>query len=221
MSESKPQAGPESIMIVDDHPATRKGLSIAIQSVWPTCETIVASTGYEAVDFIQKGAVNLILLDYQLPGINGLEVTEHILRWRKKTPILLYTFLDSLLVASHFLRLGGKGFVTKGADFDVLIKAIETLMRGDYYFHSGYETEIVRYLMNGLREQLPKVRFTERELEISIKLSKGLTAREVAQELGLSARTVETHKQNLMEKTKTKNAIELVGFMYQHGVKML
>jgi DNA-binding NarL/FixJ family response regulator len=221
MSKNNPPAEPENIMIVDDHPATRKGLSIAIQSVWPSCKAIVASNGYEAIELIQKNEVDIILLDYQLPGINGLAVTEQVLRRRKNSRILLYTFLDSLLVASHFLRLGGKGFVTKGADFDVLIKAIESLMRGDYYFHSGYEKEIVHYLMNGLKENLPKVKFTERELEISIKLSKGLTAKDVAQELGLSARTVETHKQNLMEKTQTKNTIELIGFMYQHGIKML
>jgi DNA-binding NarL/FixJ family response regulator len=104
---------------------------------------------------------------------------------------------------------------------DLFFKGLESLLNGNYFFHSGYEAELVRDLMQGLRDTLPKIKFAERELQVSIKLSKGLTARETADSLKLSVRTVEFYRTNLLKKTKTKNATELVAFLYENGIKVL
>lgn len=197
------------------------GLRSYIKVVQPDWKILEAANGKEAISIADEHSIDVIVLDYQLPQMDGLEVTRYILRRKKHLPILLYTFLDSLVVAKHFLRIGGRGFVTKGAEMELFMKGIESLLKGDYFFHSGYEVELIRDLMDGLREKLPKIKFSERELQIGIKLSKGFTAKTTAEKLNLSVRTVEIYRASLLKKTQTKNAAELVGFIYEHGIKVL
>lgn len=210
-----------SILVVDDHPVTRQGLTSYLQTINPEWTLYQAVDGVEAISITLTYPVDIIILDYQMPHMDGLKVAEYILRRKKNIRILLYTFLDSALVACHFLKAGGKGFVTKGADLEIVIDGIQRLLKGEYFFHSQYEGELIRYLIDGLHQELPNIKFSERELEVSMKLSKGLTARETAEALGLSVRTVEFYKKNLLEKTSTKNAMELVAFIYQHGIKKI
>lgn len=101
------------MLIVDDHPATRMGLRSYIQVVHPDWKILEVANGKAAITQIENQHVSVVILDYQVPHVDGLGVTQYVARRSKKPPILLYTFLDSLVVARHFLRLGGKGFFTK------------------------------------------------------------------------------------------------------------
>lgn len=153
-----------------------------------------------------------------MPGVNGYQTAQELLRIDPSAKILLFTYLDSLAVAANFLAIGGKGFMTKDADLDTLFKAITTIIQGQHYFHSSHDTQLIEMLHQGIRNNLPKIQFSQRELEICLKLSKGNTAKMIADDLGLSVRTVESYKDSLISKTKVKNTVELIDFIYRNGI---
>lgn len=161
---------------------------------------------------------DIVLMDYQMPGVNGYQTAIELLTINRSAKILLFTYLDSLVVAANFLAIGGKGFITKDADLDTLFNAIITIIQGQHYFHSRHDKQLIEMLHQGIRGNLPKIQFSQRELEICLKLSKGHTAKMIADDLGLSVRTVESYKNSLISKTKVKNTVELIDFIYRNGI---
>lgn len=206
-------------MIVDDHPAIIKGLTFALSGEWPGCELRSFRSGALAVNAYLPLQPDIVLLDYQMPDVNGYQTAIELLRIDPEAKIILFTFLDSLPVAANFLAIGGKGFVTKDADLDTLFKAITTVQNGDHYFHSQHDTELGGMLRHGINSNLPKIQFSQRELEVCLKLSKGLSAKNIAQELNLSTRTIESYKESMITKAGVKNTVELIDFIYRNGIK--
>lgn len=211
-------SSPKSILVVDDHPAIVLGLRFAIQGEWPTCKVVGVNSGKAALNACQVSNPDLVLLDYQMPDMNGYQTARQLLKFNANIRMLLFTFLDSLPVAANFLAIGGRGFMTKGADLQSLFDAIVNIMNGEYYFHSQHDSELSKMVQTGIRTNLPKIEFTLRELEICLKLSKGLTAKMIGQELKLSQRTVESYKETLMNKTGVKSTTELIAFIYRNGI---
>lgn len=205
-------------MIVDDHPAVLVGLRYAFQNEWPECKVYSVNSGIDAIHTLPDLKPDLVLLDYQMPHMSGYETALELLRLNASTPILLFTHLDSLAIAINFLAIGGKGFITKGVKLTTLIEAILKVNGGEYYFHSNYEQELIEMVHQGISTNLPKIQFTQRELEICLKLSKGLTVKIIADQLNLSPRTVESNKEALMAKTRVKTTAELIAFIYRNGV---
>jgi len=213
-----PPQTPHCILVVDDHPAIVLGLRFAIQGEWPDCEVIGVNSGKAALDTCRVLNPDIVLLDYQMPNMNGYQTAQQLLRLNASTRILLFTFLDSLPVAANFLAIGGKGFMNKGADLQSMFDAIVTIMNGEYYFHSQHDSELGEMVLKGIRVNIPKIEFTQRELEVCLKLSKGLSAKMIAQELNISQRTVESYKEAIMTKARVKNTTELIAFVYRNGV---
>lgn len=213
-----PALPPRSIMIVDDHPAVLIGLGYAFQREWPECQVHSVNSGMDAIKALPDIKPDLVLLDYQMPQMSGYETALEMLRLNATTPILLFTHLDSLAIAINFLAIGGKGFITKGVKLPTLIEAIHKVRAGEYYFHSHYDQQLSEMVHQGISTNLPKIQFTLRELEICLKLSKGLTAKIIADELNLSPRTVESYKEALMAKTGVKTTAELIAFIFRNGV---
>jgi DNA-binding NarL/FixJ family response regulator len=209
---------PQRIFIVDDHPAILKGMTAAINGEWPTCDLKTFMSGQVAIQAYSLHKPEIVLLDYQMPVVNGYETALELLRIDRNAKILLFTFLDPLDIAANFLAIGGKGFITKDANLDVLFKAITTIIKGEHFFHSRYDMQLSEILVKGISTNLPKIQFTPRELEICLKLSKGLTAKMIAHELNLSIRTIESYKESLMKKARVKNTVELIDFIYRNGI---
>lgn len=211
-------ANPKKIVLVDDHPAIIKGLTFAIQGEWPECAIQAFRSGSQVIEAYPSLNTDIVLLDYQMPDQNGYATALKLLRIDPTIKILLFTFLDSLPIAGNFLSIGGRGFVTKDADLDTLFTAIRTIIQGDYYFHSSHDRQLSEILHHGISNTFPKIQFSQRELEVCLKLSKGLSAKMIAQELNISQRTVESYKEAIMIKTRVKNTTELIAFVYRNGV---
>lgn len=209
---------PRCILVVDDHPAILLGLKFAIQGEWPACEVIGVNSGKEALNTCRVLNPDIVLLDYQMPDMNGYLTARQLLQFNAQTRVLLFTFLDSLPVAANFLAIGGRGFMTKDADLQTLFDAIINIMNGKYYFHSSHDSQLSEMVIKGIQANLPKIEFTQRELEICLKISKGLTAKMIGQELNISQRTVESYKETLLAKTGVKSTAELIAFIYRNGV---
>lgn len=161
-----------------------------------------------------------MILDISMPEINGMEVAKHILTGNRDAKIIILSMYNDDDYISKCLEHGVLGYVVKSETGDQLEEAVETVLRGDCYFSSEVQKSILRRYSNSSRKRVSEndVRLTAREIEIVKLISKGLTNQEMADRLFISARTVETHRANLMKKVGVKNAIELVNKVDQLGL---
>ncbi len=205
-------------LIADDHPVLRKGISFLLKEEWKQLEVIEAANGLEAIEQYQDHKPYIVLIDYSMPRLNGYEAARYLLNKNKEIKIILFTMFDSTTIAFNFLKIGGRGFVEKVGDPIEIIYARHAVMRGGYYFHSQYEKEIIQWLDNGVDQSLPTLKFTPKELEIILKLSRGMTCKDIGEAMQLSSRTVESYRADLIRKAEVKNSLELISFVYQNGI---
>jgi two-component system NarL family response regulator len=200
------------IVIVDDHPMVAEG----IQSILETYEDIdvvgCLSSGQEAIDKVEKLSPDVMLLDLNMPGVNGLSATEIILERRPETRILILSMHDSREYISTALSHGAKGYVLKDVPTDEIKRAIDVVMTGTQYLCEGAQVALSPKIMDG-REPL-----TSREQEILLQLAQGQSNKDVAAHLDISVRTVETHRKNIKRKLGISTTAGLTRYAMEHGV---
>ncbi len=210
---------PISIVIADDHPLFRKGLEDIIRTTaYATATVHMASNGQEAIQLCQKNPVSLMFLDINMPEMNGYEAAETILNTRPKLPIIVLTQFDEVPLILNMFKTGVKGFLTKNIEGSEIEAAIATVLKGDYYYHSKFDETIKAWLLTGLRRQIPEVRFSERELQMILLMSKGKTTQEISDELNLSYRSVETYRYQLIKRVNVANTAELITYVYKNAI---
>lgn len=207
-------------MIADDHAMIRQGVRslLSRNEQWNVVGESV--NGREAIQHFHDLRPDLMILDISMPEINGMEVAKHILTGNRDAKIIILSMYNDDDYISKCLEHGVLGYVVKSETGDQLEEAVETVLRGDCYFSSEVQKSILRRYSNSSRKRVSEndVRLTAREIEIVKLISKGLTNQEMADRLFISARTVETHRANLMKKVGVKNAIELVNKVDQLGL---
>jgi DNA-binding NarL/FixJ family response regulator len=208
------------ILIADDHAMIRQGVRslLSRNEQWNVVGESV--NGREAIQHFHDLRPDLMILDISMPEINGMEVAKHILTGNRDAKIIILSMYNDDDYISKCLEHGVLGYVVKSETGDQLEEAVETVLRGDCYFSSEVQKSILRRYSNSSRKRVSEndVRLTAREIEIVKLISKGLTNQEMADRLFISARTVETHRANLMKKVGVKNAIELVNKVDQLGL---
>lgn len=205
------------IMIADDHALTRKLLKRIINESWPHIEFIESKNGTEIIQQFEQGP-DLLIMDYNVPGMNAYKVAEFLLKRKKNFRIILVTRFDELPILLNFLKIGVMGFITTGYEEEDILYAIQSVSLGDHHFHSKHESSIKKYLSNGISDRLPKIEFSPLELKIIYKITNGLTNHQIADSLQLSQRTVETYRYDLLRKTHVKNSFELINYIYRNGI---
>lgn len=207
-------------MIADDHAMIRQGVRslLSRNEQWNVVGESV--NGREAIQHFHDLRPDLMILDISMPEINGMEVAKHILTGNRDAKIIILSMYNDDDYISKCLEHGVLGYVVKSETGDQLEEAVETVLRGDCYFSSEVQKSILRRYSNSSRKRVSEndIRLTAREIEIVKLISKGLTNQEMADRLFISARTVETHRANLMKKVGVKNAIELVNKVDQLGL---
>jgi two-component system NarL family response regulator len=203
---------PTRILIVDDHPMVAAG----IRAILETYEDIVVvgtlSNGREAIEQVAALDPDVILLDLNMPQVNGLTATEIILERRPDTRILILSMHDSPEYISTALSHGAMGYVLKDVPTEEVKKAIDTVMAGNRYLCTG-ASESLRPADGLGREPL-----TSREQTILLELAQGKSNKEVAIALDISVRTVETHRKNIKRKLGIASTAGLTRYAIEHGV---
>ncbi|MBM1219157.1 response regulator transcription factor [Ponticoccus sp. SC2-23] len=203
---------PIRALIVDDHPMVAEG----IQSILETYDDIeVVGTlcnGQEAVDRIETLEVDVVLLDLNMPVLGGISATEMMLERMPDTRILILSMHDSPEYISTALSHGARGYLLKDVPTDEIKVAIDAVMQGETYLCTGARTSLKPRTSDG-REPL-----TSREQTILLRLARGQSNREVAEELGISVRTVETHRKNIKRKLDISSTAGLTRYAMEHGV---
>lgn len=203
---------PIRVVIVDDHPMVRDGLR-SILETYPDLDLVGSLVnGQEAIDQVAKLQPDVMLLDLNMPGVNGLSATEIILERFPAVRILILSMHDSPEYVSTALSHGAKGYILKDVPTEEVYTAIVTVMTGKNYLCTGASAAL-NPLMETEREPL-----TSREQTILLQLAQGKSNKNVAEQLEISVRTVETHRKNIKRKLGISSTAGLTRYALEHGV---
>lgn len=209
------------ILVADDHEVVRKGLISLLQSQpdWQVCGE--AADGREAVEKAQQLKPDVVILDIGMPSLNGLEATRQILKTNPQARVLILTLHDSDQVVREVLNAGARGFLLKSDAARDLVAAVEALRRDKTYFTSKVATMVLEGYLKGTPGTVAtptRSRLTPREREIVQLLAEGKSTKEVAVALGLSVKTAETHRSNIMRKLQLHSVSDLVLYAVKNNI---
>jgi len=212
--ETAAHTAQKRILIVDDHPVFRRGIAALIgeQEDLNICgEAENAPTGLDAMRRLKP---DLALVDISMPGANGIELIKLMLAEQPKLQILVLSMHDESLYALRALRAGAKGYVMKAEAMTQVIAALRKVLGGEIYVSPRFSERLVFKAIQSLEGGMgsPVDKLSDRELEVLQLLGKGFGTREIANELHLSVKTIETHRAHIKEKLGFKDAGEMVRF---------
>ena len=205
-------ANPKWILVVDDHPMTRAGLAqlINLQPDLKVC--CEASNPVEALQKIAKGNPDLVLTDLTMPGRNGTELIKDILALYPGMPILVVSVHDEVIYAERALRAGARGYIMKEAGGQKMLEAVRRVLGGQVYVSERMAATMLNEFA-GRRPRgshSPIERLSDREFEIFQLIGQGKSTREIAHQLALSAKTVDTHRAHIKEKLELTDTTSLI-----------
>ena len=210
------------ILVADDHEVVRKGLVSLLQAQpeWQVCGE--AGDGREAVEKALQLKPDVVILDIGMPSLNGLEATRQILKANPQARVLILTLHDSDQVVREVLNAGARGFLLKSDAARDLVAAVEALRHDKTYFTSKVAAMVLEgYLKGGtpgVAVTSGRNRLTHREREIVQLLAEGKSTKEVAVALGLSVKTAETHRSNIMRKLQLHSVSDLVLYAVRNNI---
>lgn len=209
------------ILIVDDHAVVRRGVRALLESHagWDVCGE--ATTGRDAVEQFQRLRPDIVVMDLSLPDLNGLEATRQIVKAAPNAEVLVLTMHNSEELARDVLLAGARGYVLKSDAAEKLIAAVECLQQHKPFLTSAI-TEFVLgdYVRRGdsAKEDPAPDAPTPREREIIQLVAEGQSSKEAASKLGLSVKTIETHRANIMKKLRLRSISDLVRYAIRNNI---
>ena len=201
----------KKILLVDDHPVLRKGLVRLIDAKEEFVVCGEASTAAEGMALIRERAPDLVIVDIGLPGTSGIELTKTIRAEFPKLPVLILSMHEEALYATRALRAGAMGYIVKQDAVDNIAVALQEALNNRRYLSPVIASQLYQ---NGPTDD-PVSLLTDREFEIFQLIGKGHEVREISDALGVSPKTVETHRTNIKEKLKLKNARQVTRLAVQ------
>lgn len=190
--------------MADDHELVRDGIRARLEKISALEVVGEATNGREALELVETLKPDVILMDISMPVMNGLEAADEIRRRFPKTGVLVLSIYDTPEYVRGVVQSGARGYILKDISATEMITAITSVANGGYYFSSAIGPTLV-----GSNQASPvedPYGLTERERQVLSAIAKGQPNKEVARNLGISVRTVESHRLNLREKVGSKNA---------------
>lgn len=208
------------VLLVDDHELVRIGIRRLLSDV-PGIQVLgEAGTGEEAIDLVSKLKPNVILMDVNMPGMGGLEATKRIKRLEPDSKILVVTVYGDEPYPSLVLQAGADGYMTKGASVDEMVLAIKTVSYGKKYISPEVAQQLaLKHLSDETASPLDTL--SEREMQVMIMITSGQDVSDVADQLCLSPKTVNSYRYRIFEKLNIHNDVELTHLAIKYNlVKM-
>ncbi|HYK71515.1 MAG TPA: response regulator transcription factor [Pseudoneobacillus sp.] len=210
------------ILLVDDHAVVRMGLNMLLNA-HPEMEVVgEASEGNEGIQKASELKPNVVVMDLSMPhGKDGLSATSELKKLMPEINILILTMHDDEEYLFRAIQAGASGCILKSAPHDELLTAIKGVAKGDAYLHPSATKRLMEEYLGSMKSGSTPDSFqllSEREKEVLTLIAKGFSNKEIAEQLIISVKTVETHKGNLMEKLQMKTRPELVEFALKKGL---
>jgi len=200
-----------SVLLVDDHPILLEGMKNLIRDPFEVTHT--ATSGLAALDYIKSTEFDLLITDYEMPGITGLELVKAARIAQPEIKIIVLSMHDDPAVVKELLRSGVSGYILKKDTYKNLTDALQKVMEGKRFLSD----EVAELLIN-LPEEEERGVLTSREIEILKLITKEFNSRQIAEVLFISERTVETHRKNILKKTGATNLVGLVKYAYANNL---
>ena len=206
------------VLVVDDHPVVRQGLQSCLARQERLRIVGEAADGDEAIKRTRELAPDVVLLDLDLPRLSGLAVTQLIRKESPKIRILVLSVHTNRDYILRIIQAGAHGYVSKEAAPEELLRAIESVYEGEAFFAPEIaQAALNEFVSNGGGKQ-PFVQLTSREREVLALIADGQSNKEVARRLGIGVRTIETHRERIMEKLDIHSVAGLTRFAIRNGV---
>lgn len=209
---------PVKIFVVDDHKIIRDGIRAMLLGNLSFKVVGTAGNAEEFFNQLEEVAPDVCVIDVQLPGKSGIEISELLKKKHSKIKILILTALKEDAPVKQCRDLGVEGMISKDSGKDTYLEALEALKAGRT-FYAGQFTELLLKSAQGKSDKLALL--SERELDFVRAFSKGLAHKEIADHLNISPRTVEVHKKNCMDKLGFKSDVDLIKFAIKEGLSSL
>lgn len=198
------------LLLVDDQPILREGFAHLLDQEQDLKVCGQADSAAGALKAITALRPDLVTVDVVLKGMNGIELVKQIRALHPMLPVLVLSMLDEVLFAERALRAGAKGYVMKQAPTEEVKGAIRRLLRGGRYLSPRMQERILENLSTGGRVAPGIESLSDRELEVFQLIGSGCATRQIAQQLRLSVKTIETYRAHIKEKLKLANGMELI-----------
>lgn len=209
------------LVLADDHAVVRSGLRMLLQAQ-PDMEIVgEADSGSQALAQVTSLRPDIILMDIQMPGMNGIEATRQIKEVCGETAVLALTMHEDDQYFFEMLQAGASGYLPKRAAPDELVHAIRTVSRGEVFLYPSLATRLVQSYLGGeagSESEALVSDLTPREQEVLVHIAEGLTNPEIADKLVISAKTVDRHRENIMRKLNLHSRIDLVKYALKQGL---
>lgn len=209
-----------NIIIVDDHPLLLNGIKSLILGVGYN-PTGVFLNGKEALEFIEKNSVDLVITDINMPIFNGIELCRSVKALNKDIKVMILSMYNHITAIKEALSAEADGYVLKDANENEFLTAINKILDGGIYFSQTIIPILYSQYQKEKKQTLETAPLTMREKEILQLIAQELTSEEIACKLFISKKTVDNHRTHLLEKTNSKSTIGLVKFAIRNNLIQL
>ena len=207
------------VLLADDHALVRVGIRSLLSTIAGFDVVGEAGTGHEALELTDKLRPHVVLMDIAMPAINGLDATARLVERHPEVRVIILSMHASEEYALQALRAGAAGYLLKDADLLELERAIVAVARGETYLSPAISKHVIADYKRRVAEQPEPIdRLTPRQREVLRLIAEGLSTKEIAFKLGLSVKTVETHRAQLMERLEIRDVAGLVRFAIRSGL---
>jgi len=205
------------VLIVDDHPILRKGLSMMINQEPDLVVCGEAEDAHKAMELIERVKPDMVIVDISLPGVDGVELLKNIRTRFGDLPALVVSMHDESLFAERALRAGARGYIMKQEALDDVLTAIRRVLNGEIFVSSKITTRMLEKLVEAdvRKGNSPLDLLSDRELTVLRLIGQGLGTRQIADNLHLSVKTIESYRMHLKEKLKLTSGTDLLKYAIQ------
>ncbi|MBA2499039.1 MAG: response regulator transcription factor [Chitinophagaceae bacterium] len=202
-----------TILIADDHTLVRETWSFILNNDPRFVVVAECGSGEEAVELARHLRPHIVIMDINLPGINGIEATHQIRKFSPASKILGVSLHTQPTYARKMMQKGASGYVTKNSSREEMYKAIVEIHNGKKYICEEIKNILSEQVISGDEPQSGLNSLSQREIEIITLIKNGHSSKEIAESLKISVKTVEVHRYNILKKLNLKNAASLVNFI--------
>ncbi|WP_276497018.1 response regulator transcription factor [Pontibacter litorisediminis] len=210
------------IILTDDHRIVREGLACLLHSEAAIEVVGEAANGKELLELLRHTPADVVLLDVQMPIMDGYETLELLKEHHPEVRVVILTMQDNAIALHRLMECGATSYLLKDASRVELCSAIKLAAKGTAFISSGMSIKMLQKVLrptaDGAVENTTVKELSKREVEVLTLISDGYTNAEIAEKLFTSKRTIETHRQNILEKTHTKNTAHLIKYAMQRNL---
>lgn len=208
-----------SALIAEDHDLTRQGIQSLLEDRLEARVVATTGDGLEIFPLVEEHNPDLLILDLGLPHLNGLDVLRKIEKSSSNVRIVVLSMHGEDAYVSDAFELGASGYVLKGAPLQELIEAIRTVIAGEKYLSNALSEELIESSHSADTNVKDRFqRLTDREREVLQLTAEGHTSREIGENLHISPRTVDKHRENIQAKLELRNVVEMAAYAHQRGL---